>query len=792
MAEPLKKFDPVKLIGTALTYVKHVRLMLLMLALGLLMGIGYFLYTTPLYRAQSLISCQIFGTSVSTEGLPTGPSNHLAMRALIARLDSQQVRVAVARRLGLIGEMATYEAVLEHIPSVRIAAVNGQNLNIDVQAYDPEVVRNYAQALVEEFQTLQTTDWNRFRDEALQRYAEEIRQIDEKVDENQSSLALIEREKKFTEATIEQQSLLQIPRDIVITRERIARMDALRETLRSYETRPPGENRTLAILSLLSNFEKETEVSVGDLVPREENNAPSPVQRSKTGAPSELNVVVPSEVDGLEPWRQLERQKRLVEAEIQEASATYLPDHPKMRALAENLENARRALDAEMEVLVGKFDLEYARLVEKLGKLEERLPEYQKLTGEFGEVSRSYGMIERTRSMWDQAREALAGRLTRLNFIEDVDWVQLQFLGHTSLRDVVPISPNKGRLVMLALMIGIAGALGLPTLLNLLDTTANSLPQLEETLGMKGIGIVPLTDPELLEAVHRSPAQGATVPNFLLECFRVIRANIGLDASLTGKKGASQVILVTSARPSEGKTTQAANLAWAYHSMGERVLVIDCDLRRGRQHKLLKLDNSGGMSRMLVGDIPVAEAIVKTAEGSFDAIMRGPIIPGSTELLCQENFARLIQALRHRYDRIILDCPPVLGLSESASLQRLADGVVLVVLSESTSTKDVRDAVALLEKAGAHFYGFVLNRVDLSKIGNHYYYYYYSSPYYDQFDEDPEEESPAAQPAAAAESAPAAGPPSSDSGDFLGFPLEEGAQGPREEERGRSRRTLPV
>jgi succinoglycan biosynthesis transport protein ExoP len=87
--------------------------------------------------------------------------------------------------------------------------------------------------------------------------------------------------------------------------------------------------------------------------------------------------------------------------------------------------------------------------------------------------------------------------------------------------------------------------------------------------------------------------------------------------------------------------------------------------------------------------------------------------------------------LRGKYDRIILDTPPVLGLSETSFLQSHAEGVVLVVRSDSTPRKDVEDAYHALSKLDAHFYGFVLNRVDFSKRANHYYYYYYSSSYYD-------------------------------------------------------------
>jgi capsular exopolysaccharide synthesis family protein len=203
--------------------------------------------------------------------------------------------------------------------------------------------------------------------------------------------------------------------------------------------------------------------------------------------------------------------------------------------------------------------------------------------------------------------------------------------------------------------------------------------------------------------------------------------------------------------------------------MGEKVLVVDCDLRRGRQHALLRLDNSTGMSHMLTGRIKPGEAVQNTGPNGFDAIPRGPILPGASELLCRESFLKLVQYWRSRYDRVILDCPPVLGLSESASLQRLADGVVLVVRSEATAMKDVRDAINTLRKTGAHFFGFVLNGVDLSKIGNYYQYYYYSAPYYDQFEESPEEPryvraKSRKKPASAAPESPATKPDSTRTG----------------------------
>jgi uncharacterized protein involved in exopolysaccharide biosynthesis len=519
------KFDPIRIISQVFSYVKHFRLMLILFAISLLAGIGYFLYSTPIYQAQSLVFFQSFGSPLRDSEVPeTTAYSSGASRNLIDRLRSQQVQIATAQRLGLITEEATYEAFLEHIAGVQVAIIDPRHLKVTVLAYDPEVVRNFTAALVEEFQNTQEAAWKEFRDDAMERYALQLTELEKKVAENVASLTSMERDQKFTEVTIEQQSLLEIPKQLVETRERLKRMDSVRATLERYDSEPESAENTLSILSLLSTFEKETVVEVGNLVQRSLVPNRSGVAGAK---PSEVQVVTPADVEGVEPWRDLEKQKRTLETEIAEATAIYLPEHPKMKELAAQLESIQRSLSSEMLVLREKFDLEYRRLTEKLAQLQERIPEYQKVTEEFGRSSMEYSTIEQAQMMWEKARERLAEKLATVAFTDDFDWVQLRFKGHTSLRDKDPISPNKRKLVMLSLMIGLAGAIGLPTILNLLDTSATSLAQLEDYIGLKGIGIVPLTDPDFLEAVHRSPAQGATVPNYILECFRVIRAKCG-------------------------------------------------------------------------------------------------------------------------------------------------------------------------------------------------------------------------------------------------------------------------
>lgn len=729
------KFDPIKIIAQAFSYVQHVRLMLLMLALGLCAGATYFLFSKPLYRSTSLIYARSFSTPLQdSSSVPEVNLNSLS-RSFRLRFNTPLIRLGAAKRLGLVGEEATSESVLQHVPTVRIAMYDATHLEVTVFAYEPEVVRTFAEAMVEEFQGFQQQSWQQFRDEALDRYAVQLAELETQVEESIDALTDVDRDTRLTEVTIEQKSLLEIPKNLVETREKLARMDGIRllvEKLSGEIAAQDSVGQTLTLLSLLSDFETDTAVDVGDVV-----SAPVIGRNStvNTSNPS-MQVVEPQSVQGITPWRELEKEKRLLESQLAEASKTYLAEHQVIKDLSARLSKTIKGLDSELKVLREKFELEYSKLQEQVSLLESRMPEYERVTRELGKSANSYQIAANNQKMWDKARDEFTSKIAAINFNEDFDWVQVRFKQFLSLRDEVPVSPAKSKLAIISLMIGLAGALGVPTVLNLFNTSASTVQQLEEYTGLKGIGIVPLTSKDFLEDVHRSPAQGATVPNYLLECFRVIRSNICLRPNHHQR---SQVVLVTSARPQEGKTTQSANLAWAFHSMGERTLLIDCDLRRGRVHGLLNLENQNGMTRLLMGEITVQEAIHPTPQENFDAIPRGPVIAGTTEILCQKPFEDLIALFRKHYDRIVIDSPPVLGLSESSSLQRVVDGTVLVVRAEKTSRKDVMDAITLLRNSDAHFFGFVLNAVDLSKASNYYYYYYYSAPYYDQFgaDEDP-------------------------------------------------------
>jgi succinoglycan biosynthesis transport protein ExoP len=737
------KFDPLKFFTQALSYAKHARLMLLMLAFGLLSGVIVYMFTVPTYRSTALVSVQGFGAPLVDRDIPETYQTSSFHRAFLNKFRSSRVQLAAAKRMGLVGEQASTEDLVRIVPQLLIVPVDNRNIELTVVAYDPVVVRAFAKEMVIAYQDLQQEGYDEYRDEALLRYTEQVERLENEISETITSLTSVERDQNLTEAMLEQQSLLEIPKQLIQTREQLARMKDIRALLNTLESQAetPGEpsanagsggniSNMISLLSLLGSFEDETEVKVGDVLPAASMRGSSVITKPKD---TTNNVVGPSDVDSIEPWRKLERERRILINQIKQNSGIYLPGHRVMKDLESKLDATERALETEFKMLRQKFDLNFSSLEEKEKMLQARVPEYHAITEQVGKSSQAYSTIAAKRQMWDQARERLAEKLATITFAEDFDWVELRYKGLISLRDDVPVSPNKSKIAIIALVLGVAGAFGLPTMLNLLDTSASTIAQLEYAIGISGIGIVPLTPKDMLEDVARSPAQGSTIPNYLLECFRVIRANIIMHPNSDNK---SQVVLVSSARPQEGKTTQASNLAWAFQSMGEKTLLLDCDLRRGRIHSVVGMDKSPGMTRLLLGECTKEEAIQSVGPGSFDVIPRGPVIAGTTDLLCQAGFHDLLEQFRGSYDRIVIDAPPCLGLSETTSLQDMVDGTVLVVRAESTGRKDVIEAVSLLRRCNAHFFGFVLNAVDLAKIGNYYNYYYYSAPYYDQFDDE--------------------------------------------------------
>lgn len=209
------------------------------------------------------------------------------------------------------------------------------------------------------------------------------------------------------------------------------------------------------------------------------------------------------------------------------------------------------------------------------------------------------------------------------------------------------------------------------------------------------------------------------------EAIRTLRTN--LQFSSVDKK--IKTILVTSSIPSEGKSFIAANLAVAFAQSGTKVLLVDCDIRKGRQHTIFNSHNKKGLSNLLLKDVEkeYKSYIYDSGIKNLDIIFKGITPPNPSELLNSSKNKQLINILKEEYELIIFDGAPITGLPDSLVVSTLVDGAIIVTSAKSTSFALVEDTKKKLENVKANILGVVLNNTEPKK--NNYYGGYYGSYY---------------------------------------------------------------
>ncbi|WP_373230148.1 CpsD/CapB family tyrosine-protein kinase [Cohnella sp.] len=203
------------------------------------------------------------------------------------------------------------------------------------------------------------------------------------------------------------------------------------------------------------------------------------------------------------------------------------------------------------------------------------------------------------------------------------------------------------------------------------------------------------------------------------EGYRILRTNIefsSIDQTL-------QTIMVTSSKPSEGKSTTCANMAVAFAQANKRVLLIDADLRKPTQHHIFGKTNRYGLTTVLFNQKELQDIIQLTNTDNLSMISAGPTPPNPSELLSSKRMAALLTATREMYDVIIIDTPPILSVTDAQIVATQSDGVVLVLDSGKVKKEAALKAKASLEHVKAKLVGVVLNNIN-RKDSNSYYYYY--------------------------------------------------------------------
>src|SRR6266480_2548124 len=277
----------------------------------------------------------------------------------------------------------------------------------------------------------------------------------------------------------------------------------------------------------------------------------------------------------------------------------------------------------------------------------------------------------------------------------------------------LPAKPNKVRIVSIAVLLTLLFGVGVAFLLASLDNTVKSSRDVEEKLKRPLLGIEPLLGNEALRAASvlgKNDEPREIDPRFA-EAMRTIRTAISLDSLDKPHK----IILVTSSIGSEGKSIFALNLAVTF-GRGERTLLLDGDLRRPSVGKMLGVPRDApGLSELLTNRARLSECVIGTGIKDLHAISTGFIPPDPLQILSSSRMANALKVLAHSYSRIVIDCAPILPVSDAAVLSKYADCVLYVVKSDATTVPQIRKGLGLLERVNAPILGIVLTQFDVRK-----------------------------------------------------------------------------
>lgn len=295
--------------------------------------------------------------------------------------------------------------------------------------------------------------------------------------------------------------------------------------------------------------------------------------------------------------------------------------------------------------------------------------------------------------------------------------------------DLRHVKPNLLLNLFLSLLAGLGAGIGLAYFIEYLDTSVKTVDDVERYLSLPVIGVIPQKVCPLVEERPNNPHA---------EAYRVLRTN--MQFANKGITGGTYVVV--SGGLGEGKSTTLFNLAYVSAQLGDKVLIIDSDLRRPVQHTYLKKHNRVGLTNVLMREVSLDDVIKPTKVPNLHFLPSGKPPGTSVGLLDSQRMRELVKNLKARYDNVFFDSPPIVGISDASILSSEVDGVLLVVQYRKYPRVISSRAKRMIENVGGNVVGVVLNNINILRDDYYYYYHSYYSHYYDSKNERPEDAAP--------------------------------------------------
>jgi capsular exopolysaccharide synthesis family protein len=407
-----------------------------------------------------------------------------------------------------------------------------------------------------------------------------------------------------------------------------------------------------------------------------------------------------------------------LEAKLKQERAKHLENYPSVIQLKAQLDETERQLTALVDNVRASVKAEYDAALAAEQQLEQQVASLKADTLAEQDRAVQYNLLAREADTNRTIYNALLQRYKELNAAAGISTSNISVIDTAE----APLSPSSPKLLInlvIALVLGVGLAALVVLFRDQFDDSIKVPEDVESKLNLSLLGVIPMVD-ETLDHDLADPKSA------LSESY----SSLGGALLYSTRQGLPQVILVTSAQPSEGKSTTCHAIASGFARIGKRTVLVDLDLRRPSQHRVAGVDNERGVSNLLTSNAPIASVLADSNQQRLKLITSGPLPPNPTELIASTRTQAVIDELAGMFDVVVIDSPPVLGLADAPLLSALVDGVVLVVEANRSRHGTLKASLRRLRAMRPILLGAVLTKFNPRKAANRYYSDCYGYEYY--------------------------------------------------------------